>query len=230
MIFSFLLLLLVLLICVGYMFFFKKGKEEQYKNNLAVSVSVFSLLVFLVLFVGEMSGHWDMINQSVSLFVISFRNDSLTSFFIFITSIAGGTIMTLLSLLFVGALFFLRNKKIFPSVIAILCGVLSGMMLKEFLRIARPTFSLISETGFSFPSGHALMSTIFFALVYKDLKNEVSEKKGRFLFGVLCASLVFLVCLSRIYLGVHFFADVLAGFFLGIFWVSFWWALLSSRR
>ena len=161
--------------------------------------------------------------------VIKLRTPGLTAFFSFVTELGGTSIMTGLALVLMGALFFFRDKNIFPSVAAILSGVVFGVLLKNYLHIARPTFQIISETGFSFPSGHALMSTIFFALVYKDMVYEISSKWGKFLLGFFSALLIFLICLSRVYLGVHFIFDVIAGFFLGTFWVSFWWALYHSR-
>ncbi|MBC7545639.1 MAG: phosphatase PAP2 family protein [Candidatus Sericytochromatia bacterium] len=88
--------------------------------------------------------------------------------------------------------------------------------LKYVYLHARPQvfLPLVHESGYSFPSGHALTGWCFYT--YSALW---AWRHRRFGLMFLCASLAVLVPLSRLYLGVHWPTDVLAGFFLGTFWL-----------
>ena len=82
---------------------------------------------------------------------------------------------------------------------------------------ARPTgFRLITETGYSFPSGHSMVSMAFYGyliyLIYKNVRN----KKLRWAFITGFGLLIFIIGMSRIYLGVHYTSDVFAGFLFSL--------------
>lgn len=88
--------------------------------------------------------------------------------------------------------------------------------IKVLTKVERPTeFSRIPETGYSFPSQHAVGAMIFYGfllfLIYRHAKNGLARKLSSF----VLLSLILLVGFSRIYLGAHWASDVLAGWFLG---------------
>ena len=92
---------------------------------------------------------------------------------------------------------------------------LLNLLLKNIFMIARPdTFNFIKETGFSYPSGHAMISLAFYGfiiyLIYKKMKDKHLKCIFIFLF-VLC---IFLIGFSRIYLGVHHFSDIIGGYLI----------------
>ncbi len=92
--------------------------------------------------------------------------------------------------------------------------------LKDLFARARPLEPLLGPArGYSFPSGHALVSTTFYGLLayiaWRDLKHPLL----RYGIPVLLALLVLAIGLSRIYLRVHYTSDVLAGYSLGIVWL-----------
>ena len=92
-----------------------------------------------------------------------------------------------------------------------------NLILKILIQRPRPNgFNIINETGYSFPSGHSMVSTAFYGLLiylsYKNIKNKILRRS-------ICIILFFLIVLigiSRIYLGVHYASDVIGGFFLSI--------------
>ena len=104
-------------------------------------------------------------------------------------------------------------------------GILGGQIIKNFLKSAigrdRPENSLLEVSENSFPSAHALIATIFFVAVSYSLGNRIKNIRLRYSFIAANYFLFLLAGLSRVYLNVHWLSDVLAGFALGIFWMTF---------
>jgi undecaprenyl-diphosphatase len=95
-------------------------------------------------------------------------------------------------------------------------------VLKELFRRSRPEWEHLAETnGFSFPSGHAMVSLVFYGMLAYGLQHygpERIRKKARWIWGFF-GGLVLGIGLSRIYLGVHYASDVTAGFSAGVLWL-----------
>lgn len=148
----------------------------------------------------------------ISTFLIS---DFTTPIAKFITNFGGAIFLIILTI----TLFILiKNKKIGLSIILNLI-VITGLnqILKYILQRPRPTeYRLIEETGFSFPSGHSMVSMAFYGyliyLIYKYVKN----KDLKWISIVLLSILICSIGISRIYLGVHYTSDVLGGFSISI--------------
>ena len=112
---------------------------------------------------------------------------------------------------------FLKNKWYFYILSGsyLLSGIISFVSKLLILR-PRPVIALINiPKSYSFPSGHTLTSIVFYiTLCYIFTLNKNYNK--RILLLILKNILIFLIALSRVYLGVHFFSDVIGGFILGI--------------
>ena len=101
-------------------------------------------------------------------------------------------------------------------------GALLNVLLKEWFQRERPNFyTLITQGGYSFPSGHSMGSFIFYISLAIVLAKISRWKSVDVVITILFVCLVFAIGISRIYLGVHFPSDVLAGFAAGGFWVCF---------
>ena len=119
-------------------------------------------------------------------------------------------------------LYFKKLKKdaIFLALTSLIGGIIE-LAYKEITQIARPLNSLITETSSSFPSGHSMISVILFGfLIYFSIKH-LKSKSAKITITILSALLILIIGLSRIYLNVHWFSDVLAGFALGAFILLF---------
>lgn len=112
----------------------------------------------------------------------------------------------------------LKNRKIRFSILFNLIFItIINQVLKFIVQRPRPTdFKLIDESGYSFPSGHAMISVAFYGylifLIYKYIKNKIIK----FLLISLLVILIIIIGVSRIYLGVHYTSDVLAGFLISL--------------
>ena len=148
----------------------------------------------------------------VSTFLIS---DFATPIAKFVTNFGGAIFLIILTI----ALFILiKNKKIGVSIFLNLALItILNQLLKRILQRPRPTeYRIIEETGYSFPSGHSMVSMAFYGyliyLIYKYVKNKYVKWISIVLLSILICS----IGVSRIYLGVHYTSDVLGGFFISI--------------
>src|SRR5687767_1683256 len=83
-----------------------------------------------------------------------------------------------------------------------------------------PFFDQPLPASYSFPSGHALFSFVFFGTFAVLLMQRVKSHAARVAIGTAAALLVALIGVSRIYLGVHYPSDVIAGYLTALTWVS----------
>ena len=148
-------------------------------------------------------------------FISSFISDGATSVMKFITYFGSAYVFIPLTVL---VFIITKNKKLN---ILIGSNLLLITFLNQFLKIVfqrpRPEeYRLISESGYSFPSGHSMVSMAFYGLliyiVYRYVKN-VYVKYGLM---VILFMLILFIGISRIYLGVHYTSDVMGGFLLSI--------------
>ena len=97
--------------------------------------------------------------------------------------------------------------------------------LKLVFRRDRPVDPLLQiAKGFSFPSGHALMSVTFYGLLIVIIWQNINRKWLKWVLSFFLVLLILAIGLSRIYLRVHYASDVLAGFSVGLVWLllSLW--------
>jgi len=82
-----------------------------------------------------------------------------------------------------------------------------------------PFFNLTAPETYSFPSGHALASCCFFAGLAAILSGRITSRRARTIVWLAAATMFLLIGLSRIYLGVHYTTDVIAGFAAALIWI-----------
>ena len=194
----------------------KKKIKEFITKNLKWIILFICLIGFLAIaedvFNKEiMSG--DIIGYKlVSTFLIS---NFATPIAKFITNFGGAIFLITLTIVL---LVLIKNKKIGISIFSILVIVtILNQLLKAILQRPRPTeYRIVEETGYSFPSGHSMVSMAFYGyliyLIYKYVKNKYIKWISIVLLSILVCS----IGISRIYLGVHYTSDVLGGFLISM--------------
>ena len=155
----------------------------------------------------------DIIGYKIaSEFLIS---DFATPIAKFVTNFGGAIFLIILAMTL---LILIKDKKIGLSILSNLVIItVLNQLLKIILQRPRPTdYRIIEETGYSFPSGHSMISMAFYGyliyLIYKYVKNKYIKWISIVLLSILICS----IGVSRIYLGVHYTSDVLGGFFISI--------------
>jgi undecaprenyl-diphosphatase len=156
----------------------------------------------------------------------------LTTFFENVTRL--GNVPTLVVVVVVTVIVLWRKRLWDDLVLMVLATVGAEVItigLKQGFARERPFFPdpLASESSYSFPSGHASVSLAVYAtlgfIVARHLRNRWAQIAA--LAGA--ATLVLLIGFSRLYLGVHFLSDVVAGFSLGLAWLTLCAILLHLR-
>lgn len=108
-------------------------------------------------------------------------------------------------------------------------GLVSVDILKNAFAVARPLAD-ISAFGLSFPSGHATAAAIFFLTILFVVEKHIHSRTYQAILTLGSLGLVLLTGFSRIYLGVHWPSDVVAGFALGMFWITLSFIILYRSQ
>lgn len=180
----------------------------------------FALLLFVILgYVVKF--HPNYLKDFDSLIQITLRGDlphTLTFFFSSVTSLINTpVIMTWVAVL---AGFFLYKKWWSEAILLIGNLALTGLLvafLKNVYQHSRPAIQhLVEEGGFSFPSGHALASTLIFGTLLIIVSQRIKSVQTKRILQSLMIVMIFIIMTSRVYLGVHYPTDVLGSFLLGL--------------
>lgn len=157
--------------------------------------------------------NWDIIGYKIiSTFLIS---DFATPISKFITNFGGAIFIILLTVILIAVI---KNKKIGLSILTNLAIItILNQLLKRILQRPRPTeYRIIEESGYSFPSGHSMISMAFYGYLIYLIYKYVENKNVKWILISLLSVLICLIGISRIYLGVHYTSDVLGGFLISI--------------
>ena len=197
-----------------------KQKLEKIKIFLIENykwIILFICIISLIVLIEDVMDNDIMAFDEKGYFIISryLMSDTMTSIAKCITNLANmywliGTSIILL--------IFLKNKRTGLN-IAINLGLsaLVNFTIKQIIQRPRPVgHRIIDESGYSLPSGHSMVSMAFYGfliyLIYKNVKNKYLKTT----LIILLTLLIINIGVSRIYLGVHYVSDVLAGFLVAI--------------
>ena len=175
-------------------------------------ISGIFFLLFITIYILMITNNIKVFDDTTYNYIFSLRNNSLDMIFKTITKLCNTITVIIFVIILV---IFLERKSMWKLLITVISTVSVNQLLKHTIRRIRPDhIRLIEEKGFSFPSGHSMTSIALYGiliyLVYKYIKNKILK----IILIVLLTLLILGIGISRIYLGVHYPSDVLAGFFL----------------
>jgi len=212
----------------------KQNIENKTKKNLIIA----ALIGFLpFLFIGGI-GFFDWTSITVQDYRIgalfyNLRTPLRTTIVTIITRIGDVQTQTIITIIIMLILFMAKKWRtgIWYGLTVLLGAALLNNAIKNFYQRVRPENidHLIEQGGYSFPSGHSMGSIIVFGgmifLVFQASKSEAIKWS----LGIFLGFLILSIGLSRIYLGVHYPSDVLAGFSLGFTWLILSIAFLGLK-
>jgi membrane-associated phospholipid phosphatase len=160
------------------------------------------------------------LDRSLLLWIHQFANPQLDRVMLFVTSLGNPAMVVTI---FISTIAWLGMKRRSADGIrfAVVCagGILINQVMKLFFAKPRPELwtRLISEYSFSFPSGHAVGSMVVYGFIAYILAKELPTYK-RYIYA-LASILILAIGFSRLYLGVHYPTDVIAGYGVGVLWL-----------
>ena len=196
-----------------------RGALRLARENLMIIVLSVALLLFVYLLQNVMSGDIRRIDGiAYQFFVVRLRRDWLTPIMQSFTSLSAPVVLAVM-LIIVAAFAPGRMPGRFAA--ANLVGIVAlNYALKEIVQRPRPEgFRLIAETGYSFPSGHSMVAVAFYGfLIWLILRYE-EDRILRWIWSLALFFVVIMIGISRVYLGVHYFSDVMAGYCVAAVWL-----------
>lgn len=195
-------------------------------NKKILNYSLLALIPFLIItviitFNMNVIQH---IDNRVTLSIISWRSPMLSSFFSAVTVLANPIGITV-TVLILSVVAYALTKKFHLTLWLILTNVIGSLVLnplvKSIVQRSRPDeeLRLVQESTFSFPSGHAFASMVAFGCVIVLLLLFLRSGTLQRVLVILSFVTILFIGFSRIFLGVHYLSDVIAGFSLGLFWL-----------
>ncbi len=177
------------------------------------SIALLGFLAIMILVVCKYNFKIDQFNVTVA----NNRNNFLTGFFKGFTHLGSFYVLALLTLVGIALIWFVKKDKR----LALFYGIsfakvcVANIILKHVIKRIRPEhLMIIKETGYSFPSGHAMMTFAFFFLLAHFLWITIKNKPLKITLVVVCAAMIEAISFSRIYLGVHYLTDIIAGWLI----------------
>jgi undecaprenyl-diphosphatase len=188
-----------------------------------MALAVGSLIFFTWLTDEVFEGSTAAFDDTVRNYVHTFARAWLTTLMIWISFLGSTIFLTAASA--AAVLIFVFVKRWHSAIImaATMIGAsILNYVLKETFHRARPIpyFDLPAPVSFSFPSGHALCSACFYGILCWLLASRMEGRGKKFAFWLAAMTMSGLIGLSRVYLGVHFASDVLAGYAAAAVWLS----------
>ena len=207
----------------------KEKIKNIIKNNYKWIICFICLVLFLA-FAEDVFNHeiikGDIIGYNfVKTYLI---NNKLTPIVKVITFFGSATfLIPLVILLFI----LIKNRKIGISICTNLVLVtILNQVFKFILQRPRPTeYQIVKETGYSFPSGHSMISMAFYGYLIYLIYTYVKNKYIKITLISILSLLILLIGLSRIYLGVHYTSDVIAGFLISISYLILYISIINKE-
>ena len=180
-----------------------------------IIISCFFLVFFIINLVLVLTNHSFVIDNGVYNYLTTNRNVTMTNIFIILTFL-GSTLYIVILNIAIFVYTILRKKYQYSLFLAnSLTSVLANNILKAIVQRPRPdVLRLVTETGYSYPSGHTMIAILFYGtIIYFLFKYKV---KGKWLVTSVLVLLMIGIAVSRIYLGVHYASDVIGGILMAI--------------
>lgn len=186
-----------------------------YYSRASMALLLFVFLGYVVKFYPEQLSGFDQPLQSL---IRGDLPEGLTAFFLAITRLGDTLTQVVWVLVLSGGFLVWKNWRAEAALMVLTGGLAGGLIFLFKLLYARPRPALphlVEATGYSFPSGHSTGSLMIFGVLLIVISQRMAKGPAKQLLLAGIVLLIALIGLSRVYLGVHYPSDILAGFSLG---------------
>ena len=191
---------------------------------LGVAAAVLACLRWMA---GEVfEGDTNAFDAAVRAAIHGIASEPLTKFLIAMSFIGSPLVVSIGTVVSLAVLVYFRLRRQAILLAVVMAGeVFLDVILKNAYERVRPEpyFDYTLPTSFSFPSGHALGSICFYGCLALLLSTLFAKTSYRVAIWLAAVAIILLVGLSRVYLGVHYPTDVIAGYIAGSVWIAAVW-------
>jgi len=207
-----------------------RNPKPKWFGELAVAIAGLSVFVWMAGAV--MSGRSEAFDRAVRGWIHAGSFPALTYTMRAFTELGEAVFLVALGLLIVWRLVLggRRREAVFFAIAALGAEALDQALKYGFRRPRPEAFFGVAPTNYSFPSGHALVSFCYYLVLAEMFIEQKWPRRRKFLTRAVAVALAGLIGLSRIYLGVHYPTDVLAGFAAAIAWLAMVQLVHKVRR
>lgn len=197
------------------------------KNKKVIPI-ILLILLFCILAIVVKTKTNLIIDEKIYSVISMLHSDIATVFFKAVTILGNAKIIGLICII------LLLPKKTryivgMPVTIVTFVSGIVNILLKNVFERQRPILEqLVNEDSFSFPSGHSMVTAAIYSMIIYLSCKYIKNNKIKNIVNIASCVIIFLVGISRIYLRVHYFSDVIAGWILGIVIVSIY-SVIESR-
>ena len=185
------------------------------KKDIKTIILGICILLFIVLTILVFTGITKPLDEGMQAYILSIRNNHITKIFTIFTNMGGAYALMAITVLL---LLIKRNKKVTLLIaINLITVFLTSQIFKLIFRRDRPAeIFLTNASGYSYPSGHTMVSSAFYLYILYLINKKIHNKILKLILSIVTILLILMIGFSRIYLGVHYTTDIIGGLILAI--------------
>ena len=196
-------------------------------DKILIIVSFIFFLIFLMLY---LTNKVNFIDEKIYNLIMNLESPFTTKLMKLITYL-GSVEFIIIFIIFLLILSIFKGK--LPAIfVYIIAGEsILNYIIKIIVKRERPNIlRLVFEDSYSFPSGHTMVSVVLYGFLIYIISKSKLNKKTQIILSVILGIIPILIMLSRIYLGIHYFSDVMAGMFLSISYLLIIIGILERKK
>lgn len=194
-------------------------------KNIKISIIITILfLIIITIITAKIVSSQELVMDKIAynILVEHLRTPTLTTFMKLVTKLSNTSFIVSLAVLLTILFYYTwKNKKLsllIPLNLTVIVGI--NQLLKFIIQRKRPIgYRLIEMSGYSFPSGHAMVSMAFYGLLIYLTYHMMKKKFLKITLIILNILIILLIGISRVYLGVHYLSDVITGYLISIIYL-----------
>lgn len=204
-------------------------KKKWLRDNWKPLIFSLSIIIFIVIVNLLLSDNLSTFDNFIYSIVSKLKCNFVTYLFKGITYLCSTPFVLIVTVMY---MLLCKNKRIgfYVALNVILCVLLNQFMKLLFTRDRPLDIGLIVENGYSFPSGHSMVSLALYGFFIYLIYHSRLPVNKRYLYIACLSILIVLIGISRIYLGVHYASDVLGGFALSMAYLILFIQFVYRRR
>ena len=189
--------------------------EKFLRKNIRWILVIICLTIFFFILEDVLDKEIEQFDNMIYIWLSNIIKEPITTFAKIITTMGAGYVI--IPICIISVIYFWKKKESKYIIVNLITIFFTNQLLKRIVERPRPEgFRIVEELGYSFPSGHSMVSMAFYGLFIYFIYKKVKNKYIKWTSIILLTLLIVLIGISRIYLGVHYASDVLAGFLLSI--------------